>query len=159
VGVDDESIAPQNVWWKKEKNANILCRVSTRNTRQSTLCRVLKLWNSTKKQPLLSVNAWRSAKITIVSYRRLLTSLCRVSSFAECLTLGKEVFAECLAIPSVLLSVNVIVTESVTLSSAALSKEFFTECPTKSTRRSVERSPNSRIPVLNGGTKTGTKLH
>jgi hypothetical protein len=32
---------------------------------------------------------------------------------------------------SVLLSVNGVVTESVTLSSAALDKEFFDECPTK----------------------------
>jgi hypothetical protein len=37
----------------------------------------------------------RSAKITLVSYRRLLAVLYRASPFAECLTLGKEVFVEC----------------------------------------------------------------
>jgi hypothetical protein len=38
---------------------------------------------------------------------------------------------------SVLLSVNVVVTKSVTLPSAALGKEFFAECLTESTRKSA----------------------
>jgi hypothetical protein len=33
----------------------------------------------------------RSTKITVVSYRRLLTALCRASPFVECLALGKVV--------------------------------------------------------------------
>jgi hypothetical protein len=84
-----------------------------------------------KVASLPSINAWRSTKIMAVSYRRLLTALCRASPFAECLTLGKEVFAECLSIPSVLLSVNVVVTKSRTLSSVALGKDFFAKCPKK----------------------------
>jgi hypothetical protein len=63
---------------------------------------------------LSSVNAWYSAKITTISYGRLLTVLCRASSFAEYLTLGKDVFT---AMPSVLRLVKVFVTESATLPS------------------------------------------
>jgi hypothetical protein len=54
-----------------------------------------------------------------------------VSLFVERLALGKEFFAECLPVPSVLLSVNVVITESRTLPSAAVGKDFFTECPKK----------------------------
>jgi hypothetical protein len=78
-----------------------------------------------------------SAKITAVSYRRLLTALYRVSLFVECLALGKAVFAECLPVPRVLLSVNVVITESRTLPSVTLDKDFFAECLTKSTRQSA----------------------
>jgi BarA-like signal transduction histidine kinase len=39
-------------------------------------------------------------------------------SFAERLTLGKDLLAECLSMPSVLLSVNVVVAESRTIPSA-----------------------------------------
>jgi hypothetical protein len=98
-----------------------------------------------KEASLPSANFRRSAKLTAVGYRRLLTALCRVSPFAECLALGKDIFAECFSVPKVLLSVNVIVTESRTLPSAALSKGFFAECPTKSTRQSVEHSESARF--------------
>jgi hypothetical protein len=74
-----------------------------------------------------------SAKITTVSYRRLLTALCRASLFAECLALDKVVFTECLSVSRILLSVNMVVTESSTLPSATLGKEGFAECPTKDT--------------------------
>jgi hypothetical protein len=84
-----------------------------------------------KEATFPSVKAWHSAKITAVSYRRLLTALCRASLFTECLALGKAVFAKCLLVPSVLLSVNAVVTESRTLLSAALGKEVFAECMTK----------------------------
>jgi hypothetical protein len=52
-------------------------------------------------------------------------------------------------VPRVLLSVNVVVTESRTLSSTALGKDFFAECPIKSPRQSAEHSAKSRIPVMN----------
>jgi hypothetical protein len=71
-------------------------------------------------------------------------------SFAECLTLGKHVFAECGTVPSVLHSINQLVTESRTLPSAALGKAFFAECPTKGTRQRVRHSAKSRIPVVIG---------
>jgi hypothetical protein len=53
--------------------------------------------------------------------------------FAECLTLGKHVFADCGHVLSVLRSVNQLVIESRTLPSAAIGKAFFAECPTKGT--------------------------
>jgi hypothetical protein len=78
-----------------------------------------------------------SAKITTVSYRRLLMALCRALPFAECLALGKDFFAECISVPRVLLSVNVVVTENRSLPSATLGKAVFAECPTESTRHHV----------------------
>jgi hypothetical protein len=44
--------------------------------------------------------------------------------------------------PSVLLSVNVVVTESVTLPSATIGKDVFAECPTK------KQPTKSRITVV-----------
>jgi hypothetical protein len=43
------------------------------------------------------------------------------------LTLDKEVFAECLPVPRVLLSLNAVVIESETLPNTALDKDFFTK--------------------------------
>jgi hypothetical protein len=54
----------------------------------------------------------------------------------------------CLSMPSFLLSVNVVITESVTLPSVMLGKDGFAECPTKSTRQSTEHSAKSRISVV-----------
>jgi hypothetical protein len=54
-------------------------------------------------------------------------------------------------VPRVLLSVNAVITESRTLPSAALGKDFFVECPTKSTPQSAEHSAKSQIPVMDGG--------
>jgi hypothetical protein len=65
-------------------------------------------------------------------------------AFAKCLALGKEDFVECVSVSRVLLSVNAIVTESRTLSSAALDKVFFAECSTKSTRQNDEHSAKRR---------------
>jgi hypothetical protein len=43
--------------------------------------------------------------------------------FVECLTLGKAVFAECLLVSSVLLSVNVVVTKSFAMCDARQSAD------------------------------------
>jgi hypothetical protein len=80
-----------------------------------------------KEASLPSAKARRLTKITAVSYRRLLTALCRAPPFAECLALGEVVFAECLSVLRVMLSVNTIITESRNLSSAVLGKDFFVE--------------------------------
>jgi hypothetical protein len=64
------------------------------------------------------------------------------------LTFGKAVFAECLAVPSVLHSVNKIFTERRTLPSAALSKVGFAECPIKSTRQTDRHSTKTQILVV-----------
>ena len=70
------------------------------------------------------------------------------AAFVECLALGKDIFAECISLSSVLLSVNVVVTKSRTLPSAALGKEFFAECLKKCTQQRLEHSTNSRVPVV-----------
>jgi hypothetical protein len=68
--------------------------------------------------------------------------------FAECLALGTGFFAEFISVPRVILSINAVITESRTLPSAALDKDFFAECPTKSIRQSVEHSTKSQISVV-----------
>jgi hypothetical protein len=108
-----------------------LCRVPT-GTRQS-LCRVLDKKYSAKKLLLmyyLSSSLCRvshSAKYLPCVFRlcRVLEALTKPSIpvvrapiFVECLALSKDVFAECLPVPRVLLSVNSVVTESGTLPSA-----------------------------------------
>jgi hypothetical protein len=60
-----------------------------------------------KETTLPSAKAWRSTKVMVVSYRQLLTALCRVFRFAESLALGKTFFAKCFPVPSVLLLINV----------------------------------------------------
>jgi hypothetical protein len=90
------------------------------------------------KMALPSANARPSVK---VNGRQLLTAAdgsLPSATFAECLALGKEVFAECFSVPRVLHSVNELVTKSRTLPSAALGKGFFADCPTKSTRQRLE---------------------
>jgi hypothetical protein len=49
-------------------------------------------------------------------------ALCRASPFAECLILSKKVVAECLPMLSVVLSINVVIAEIVSLPSVALDK-------------------------------------
>jgi hypothetical protein len=68
--------------------------------------------------------------------------------FAKCLPLGKGLFAECFVVPSVLHSVNCLVTEHRTLPRAALGKVVFAECPIKSTRQRLRHSAKARIPVV-----------
>ena len=70
------------------------------------------------------------------------------AAFTECLALDKEVFAECISVLRVLLSVNTFVTKSWTLLSTALDRVFFAECPTKKTRQSAEHSAKPQIPVV-----------
>jgi hypothetical protein len=75
-----------------------------------------------KEVSLTSAEVWRSAKITTVSFGRLLTAFCWELPFAECSALDKDFFAECISVLSVLLSVNTDVTESRTLPSVTLGK-------------------------------------
>jgi hypothetical protein len=72
------------------------------------------------------------------------------AAFAEYLTLGKRVFVEWGPVSSVQHSVKRLVAESLTLSSAALGKVFFAECPTKGTRQRGRHSAKPRIPVVKG---------
>jgi hypothetical protein len=83
-----------------------------------------------KEASLLSAKARRSVKITAVSYRRLLTALCRAPPFAKCLALGKGFFAE-----------------SPTLGKHGHYRELeFTECPTEkhsAKSRALGKEPDS----------------
>jgi hypothetical protein len=46
----------------------------------------------------------------------------------------QNVFAECLLVPSALISINMVITNSRNLSSTALDKDYFVECTIKSIR-------------------------
>jgi hypothetical protein len=100
------------------------------------------MWHSTKK-PLCRVSAVGSRQRPTTADGPLPRA-----PFAECLTLGKLVFAECRPVPSVQHSVKGLFAESLTLPSAALDKAFFTECPTKGTRQRIQHSAKPRIPVV-----------
>jgi hypothetical protein len=147
VGTYHKKFGGQNV-----KNKNMVCRVSSRvsieDTRQSLLCRVPNTRHSTKN-PLCRVpvlDSWQ--RVTAVSFRTGADGPLPSAFFVECLTLGKYVFAECGPVPSVLHSVKRLVTESRTLSSAALGKALFAEFPIKGTRQRVRHSAKPRIPVV-----------
>jgi hypothetical protein len=124
-----------------------LSSLQDRHSAKHTLMSV-KLETLGKVGSLPSAKARHSVKLTAVSYRRLLTALCRASPFTECSALGKAVFAECLPVQRILLSINVVVINSRTLPSVTLGKEFFAKCPTKSTRQSAQHSAKSRILVV-----------
>jgi hypothetical protein len=124
--------------------------VSRDGTRQRMLCRVSNMWHSAKK-PLCRVPAVGSRqRLTVVSSGTAADGPLPRAPFAECLTLGKLVFAECRPVPSVQHSVKGLFAESLTLPSAALGKSFFAECPTKGTRQRIQHSAKPRIPVVLG---------
>jgi hypothetical protein len=97
VGTYHKKFGGQNV-----KNKNMVCRVSSTNTRQSLLCRVPSIWHSAKK-PLYWVPVLGSRqRLTAVSFRTTADGPLLSTFFAECLTLGKHVFAECCPVPGVM---------------------------------------------------------
>jgi hypothetical protein len=145
VGTYHKKFGRQN-----QKNKNILCRVSRDDTRQRGLCRVLDVRHSAKN-PLCRVPAAGSRqRMTAVSFGTAVDGPLPRAPFAECSTLGKLVFAECRPVPSVQLSVKSLVAESLALSSAALGKAFFAECPTKGTRQRLQHSAKPWIPLVRG---------
>jgi hypothetical protein len=133
---------------QNQKNKNILCRVSRGDTWQRVLYRVLDVWHSAKN-PLCRVPAAGSRqRLTAVSFGTAVDGPLPRAPCAECLTLGKSVFAECRSVPSVQHSVKSLVAERLVLPSAALGKAFFAECPTKGTRQRFQHSAKPRIPVV-----------
>ena len=122
--------------WKKKKIKINFVECPSKALDKICFCRVSPGPTLGNAPSLPSVRPWCLAKITIVIYRCLLTVLCQVSPFTECWTLGKEIFAECLAMPSVLPSVKAVDTESHPLLRVALTKAVFAECPIKSTQQS-----------------------
>jgi hypothetical protein len=121
VGTYHKKFGRQN-----KKNKNILCRVSREDTRQRELCRVPTIWHSAKKTlcRVPTLGSWQ--RLTAVSFGMAADGPLPSAPFAECLTLGKRVFAECGPVPSVQHSVKRLIAESLTLPSArqkALGKE------------------------------------
>jgi hypothetical protein len=89
VGTYHKKFGRQN-----QKNTNILCRVSIEDTWQRVFCRVPNMWHSAKK-PLCRVPAVGSRqRLTAVSFGTAADGPLPRAPFAECLTLGKLVFAE-----------------------------------------------------------------
>ena len=133
---------------QNQKNKNILCRVSRDDTRQRSLCRVPTVWHSAKNHLCRVPAAGSRQRLTAVSFGTAVDGPLPRAPFAECLTLGKPVCAECLPMPSVRHSVKSLVAESLALPSAALGKAFFAECLTKGTRQRLQHSAKPWIPVV-----------
>jgi hypothetical protein len=81
VGLHSVGTYHKNFERQNKKNKNILCRVSRADTRQSTLCRVPAVGS---RQRLTTVSCGTAANGALPR-----------ATFAECLTLGKRVVAEC----------------------------------------------------------------
>jgi hypothetical protein len=151
VGTYHKKFGRQN-----QKNKNILCRVSSEDTRQRVLCRVPTSLHSAKKtlcrvpthgsrQRLTAISFGAAADSPLPSaafadrplcrvFDTRQTCLCRVGSCAECPALGKEArcrepnFTECGSRQSLLCRV-----------------------PTKGTRQRCRHSAKPRIPVVIAG--------
>jgi hypothetical protein len=117
VGLHSVATYHKKFGWGKKKIKYTLPSVQEWHSTKHSLPSVRR-GTLSKVASLPSAKARRSTKITTVRYRWLLMALWRASRFAECLTLVKVVFAECLPVPRVLLSANTVVTESGTLPSA-----------------------------------------
>jgi hypothetical protein len=143
VGTYHKKFGRQN-----KKNKNTFCRVSGDDTRQSRLCRVSITWHSAKVHLCRVPAVGSRQRLTAVSSGTAADGPLPRAPFAECVTLGKLVFAECLPVPSVQHSVKGLFAEILTLPRAALGKGFFAECPTKNTRQRIQHSAKPRIPVV-----------
>jgi hypothetical protein len=130
VGTYHKKFGRQN-----QKNKNILCRVRA-------------AWHSAKKHLCREPTVGTRQILTAVSFGTAADGFLPRAPFAECLTLGKLVFAERCPLPSVQHSVKSLCAESLTLPRAALGKEGFAECPTKGTRQRIQHSTKTRIPVV-----------
>jgi hypothetical protein len=118
------------------------------DTRQRLLCRVPTTWHSAKKTLCRVPTVGSRQRLTAVSFGTAADGSLPSTLFAECLTLGKRVFAEWGPVPSVQHSVKRLFAESLTLPRAALDKAVFAECPTKGTRQRGQHSAKPRIPVV-----------
>jgi hypothetical protein len=149
---------------QNKKNKNILCRVYKEDTRQRELCRVPTIWHSAKKTLCRAPTIGSRQRLTAVSFGTAADGPLSSAPFAECLTLGKRVFAEWGPVPSVQHSVKRLFAESLTLVSATLGKAFFAECLTKGTRqikrptlgKASDSSSEALVPVVGRPNKFGT---
>jgi hypothetical protein len=106
------------------------------------------IWHSAKKTLCRVPTLNSRQRLTVVSFGTAADGPLPSATFTECFTLGKRVFAEWGPVPSVQHSVKRLVAESLTLSSAALGKAFFAECPTKGTRQKGRHSAKPQILVV-----------
>jgi hypothetical protein len=88
-----------------------------------------------KEGILSSVFCEHSAKLTVVSYRRQLTTICREPFFAKYLALVKEVFAESLLVLRVWLSAETLVAKCRSMPRVTLDKVYFVEFPINSSQQ------------------------
>jgi hypothetical protein len=138
VGTYHKKFGRQN-----QKNKNILCRVSRDDTRHRVLCRVLDVGHSAKK-PLCRVPTVGSQqRLTAVSAGTIVDGPLPRAHVAECLTLGKLVFAECRPVPSVQHSVKSRVAESLASPSAALGKAAKPSLPS-ARQKALDKEYNTR---------------
>jgi hypothetical protein len=133
---------------KEDTRQRQLCRVSEEDTRQRQLCRVPNSGHSAKKTICRATTISSRQRLTTVSFGTVTDGLLPSALFVEGLTLGKLVFAEWGPVPSVQHSVKRLFAESLTLTSAALGKAVFAECPIKGTRQKDQHSAKPRIPVV-----------
>jgi hypothetical protein len=148
VGLNSVGTIPQKVWLPKlKKYKYVLPSVQRRHSVKRSLpsARYLAL---DKEASLPSVDLGPRQRLTTVSFRLATDDPLLRATFDECLPLGKRVFAESFSVPSVLHSVNQLVTESRTLPSAALGKGCFADCPRKSTRQRGWHWAKARILVV-----------
>jgi hypothetical protein len=148
VGLHSVGIYHKKFRRQNQKNKNILCRVSREDTWQRVLCWVPTIWHSAKKTLCRVPTLNSRQRLTVVSFGTAADGPLPSATFTECFTLGKRVFAEWGPVPSVQHSVKRLVAESLTLSSAALGKAFFAECPTKGTRQKGRHSAKPQILVV-----------
>jgi hypothetical protein len=85
----------------RQNKKKILCLVFRDGTRQSLLCRVPNTWHSAKKTLCRVPIVGSRQRLTAVSFGTIADGPLPRAPFAECLTLGKRVFAEWGPVPSV----------------------------------------------------------
>jgi hypothetical protein len=97
-------------------------------------------------------------RLTAVSFGMATDGPLPSAPFAECLTLGKRVFAEWGPVPSVQHSVKRLVAESLTLPSAALGKAFFAECGSQQSLlcRVPDKRHSAKRPTLGKASDFGS---
>jgi hypothetical protein len=77
VGLHSVGTFHKKFGWQKRKKKKVLCRVSRNDTRHRMLYRVSAGWHLAKKHLCRVPNVGARQKLTTVSYRWLLTALCR----------------------------------------------------------------------------------
>jgi hypothetical protein len=118
----------------------MLCRVSTEDTRQRHSLPSASYLTLGKESALPSVYFRPSAKTNCRQLQTAPNGPLPRAIFTECLCLGKALFAECFALPSVLHSVNNLFTER--------RAQDFAKGGTRQSRR---HSTKTRIPVVRAG--------